>query len=570
MLEPGLEIELFQADLPGQGHELGQSALARGGSLLVTGQDIGCELASERRAADAAFYQDYLHADFVSDSSSDNTLTGVSGDVIGNGLSITLTALPADTFWPSVISARSGASNVFLYSLTKVGAVRYGTGHKTLYMAFNFEDINSTTTQATIMQRALGWLIPADITPPVATLLAPLGGEELESCAPALVTWTATDAVGVTGVDLYYSDDGGATYPHVIATGLPNTGSASWNPGGLLGSDYRIKLVARDAVALQGIDCSDSSFTVLSTVPPFAQVLSPNGGESFPVGTLVPLTWTMLDTCVGIDSTRVHVSLDGGGGWSHVATVAAPDTTTDWGSPDSPQDSCLVRIEVFASGGAVASDTSDAFFTVGDVNAPSVTVTSPNGGESYVALSTVQIAATMSDDAGVDSVCVAYTIDDGANWVDIACGTLSFPYAWGTPDVVSDSCRVRVRVWDAALNTAVDASDSLFTISSISTVPQQWAGIRHPVLLQNFPNPMTASGTRFAFYLPEESSVSLRVYDLSGRLVRTVMAGTAVAGYHEMAWDGADDGGRPVSLGIYFYMLETPGKREARKLVLVN
>ncbi len=547
-----------------------QSFLSGGGSLFVTGQDIGYDLVSEGSAADVSFYQNYLHATFVSDTSGDNTLTGVTGDPIGNGLSVTLTNLPSASFWPSVVTARSGASDVIRYSVSQTGGIRYGTGHKAVYFAFNFEDINSTTTQNTAMLRVLTWLQPADITPPTIALTAPIGGESFEACAPANITWTAGDNVAVTGVDLYYSDDGGATYPHVIASGLANSGTFVWYPGGLLGTDFRVKAVARDAMALQAVESSGSSFVFVSTAAPLAQVVSPNGGEGYALNASVPVVWSMGDTCVGVDSTQVRVSLDGGGSWSYVVTVPAPDTTAVWTAPGTPQDSCLVRVDVFSHGGATADDVSDAFFAVGDVTVPTVTVTAPNGGETFVGLANVQIDATVGDDVGVDSVCVAYTLDDGATWVSVACGALSFPYSWIAPDVVSDSCRVRVQVWDAVLNTAVDSSDSLFSIASITAVPPGLAGIRRPVLLQNFPNPMRASSTQFAFYLPEEMSVSLRIYDLSGRAVRTVMAGSAAAGYHELSWNGADDGGRQVGHGIYFYVLETPGKREARKLVKVN
>jgi hypothetical protein len=547
-----------------------QSFLTRGGSLFVTGQDIGYDLVAEGGAADVSFYQDYLHATFISDSSGDNTLTGVTGDPIGNGLSVTLTDLPAESFWPSVVSARSGASDVIRYSVSQTGGIRYGTGHKLVYFAFDFEDINSTTTQNTAMLRILTWLQPADITAPTLVLTAPVGAESFEACSQTEISWTASDNVAVTGVDLYYSDDEGATYPHVIATGLANTGVFQWSPGGLLGTGFRVKAVARDAMALQAVDLSASNFTFVSTAAPFAQVASPDGGESYGVGAEVPVTWSMEDTCVGVDSTQVRVSLDGGGNWLLIGTVSAPDTTTSWTAPATPQDSCLVRVDVFSHGGATASDVSDALFTVGDVTTPTVAVLAPNGGESFIGLAEVQIEATLGDDVGVDSVCVAYTLNDGASWIGVACGVLSFPYAWTAPDVVSDSCRVRVQVWDAVLNTAVDLSDSLFSISSISAVPPGLAGIRRPVLLQNFPNPMRASSTQFAFYLPEEMPVSLRIYDLSGRAVRTVMSGSAAAGYHELAWNGTDDGGRQVGHGIYFYVLETPGKREARKLVKVN
>ena len=89
------------------------------------------------------------------------------------------------------------------------------------------------------------------------------------------------------------------------------------------------------------------------------------------------------------------------------------------------------------------------------------------------------------------------------------------------------------------------------------------------MLLGHSPNPMVTS-TRIAFALPATSAHStLDVYDAGGRRVRRL--GTDFgAGVHEVIWDGADDQGRAVAGGIYFYRLEAGSLRLARKLVVVH
>jgi hypothetical protein len=83
------------------------------------------------------------------------------------------------------------------------------------------------------------------------------------------------------------------------------------------------------------------------------------------------------------------------------------------------------------------------------------------------------------------------------------------------------------------------------------------------------PNPSRV-GTRIAFDLPEESPVSLGVFDVAGRLVRTLLGESRPAGVHEVVWDGRDEQGKRVSPGVYIYRLETPEHRSAKKVLVVR
>jgi len=65
--------------------------------------------------------------------------------------------------------------------------------------------------------------------------------------------------------------------------------------------------------------------------------------------------------------------------------------------------------------------------------------------------------------------------------------------------------------------------------------------------------------------------VSLHVFDLQGRLVRTLLSGEVVAqGRHEAVWDGRDASGRQAASGTYFFRLEAGGQVETKRAVLIK
>jgi flagellar hook assembly protein FlgD len=64
--------------------------------------------------------------------------------------------------------------------------------------------------------------------------------------------------------------------------------------------------------------------------------------------------------------------------------------------------------------------------------------------------------------------------------------------------------------------------------------------------------------------------VDLRVFDLNGRLVRSLVGKELDAGKHVVEWQGADERGERVKPGVYFYRLVTPGFSEMRKMMLLQ
>jgi hypothetical protein len=88
-------------------------------------------------------------------------------------------------------------------------------------------------------------------------------------------------------------------------------------------------------------------------------------------------------------------------------------------------------------------------------------------------------------------------------------------------------------------------------------------------LYPNEPNPFNP-GTLVRYSLKRKSPVSVRVYDVRGSLVRTLIDGVRPAGMHEVMWNGRNGEGRAVSSGVYFLRMETPDYRFTRKAILLK
>jgi len=88
--------------------------------------------------------------------------------------------------------------------------------------------------------------------------------------------------------------------------------------------------------------------------------------------------------------------------------------------------------------------------------------------------------------------------------------------------------------------------------------------------LENYPNPFNPS-TTIRYSLPKAENVTLQVFDVGGRLVRTLVRGVKKpAGAFEVQWNGTDAAGRPVASGVYFYRLTAGTETLTHKAVLLK
>ncbi|MBI1797015.1 MAG: hypothetical protein HYR74_08185, partial [Candidatus Eisenbacteria bacterium] len=83
-------------------------------------------------------------------------------------------------------------------------------------------------------------------------------------------------------------------------------------------------------------------------------------------------------------------------------------------------------------------------------------------------------------------------------------------------------------------------------------------------------NPFRAGLAKLTFGIVRKERVEVRLYDVSGRLVRTLANREFDAGSHDLYWDGADDGGQRVARGVYFYQLRTPSFVSEKKIAVLR
>jgi len=252
---------------------------------------------------------------------------------------------------------------------------------------------------------------------------------------------------------------------------------------------------------------------------------------------------------------------------------------------------------------------------------PSVTVTSPNGGE-VLAWGTAH-TVTWDHSGDVTDVKIEFSRDAGGAWESLVASTAND----GSESVVlpgPSTTEALVRI--ASLDDAVtDQSNAVFTLfepvtwltaSPLSgTLPEggyqdvelsydatgladgtytAYVLIDHNcgggpevvtvtltvdsstdagdapralVLAGNYPNPFNPS-TLVAFSLPRDGAVELDVVDVRGHLVRTLHSGVLPAGRHELTWDGKDAAGHGMASGVYFARLRHDGQELTHKMLL--
>jgi len=83
------------------------------------------------------------------------------------------------------------------------------------------------------------------------------------------------------------------------------------------------------------------------------------------------------------------------------------------------------------------------------------------------------------------------------------------------------------------------------------------------------PNPFWAS-TQISYALPALDHVTVAIYDIAGRCVRTLLDGDVAAGFHKVTWNGRDDRDRPVAAGVYCVRMTSAGYRGTARLILLK
>jgi hypothetical protein len=170
-------------------------------------------------------------------------------------------------------------------------------------------------------------------------------------------------------------------------------------------------------------------------------------------------------------------------------------------------------------------------------------------------------------------------VDDGNGWVTLE-NTNASDRSWALQSFVlddliemTDMVQFRFIASDEGSGSIVEAGLDEFMLTGFGQpitpvneelTPTRWA------LHQNHPNPFNPM-TTLSFDLPRDAAVTLSIYDVSGRLVRTLIGQERLTvGRHEYSWNGRDERGRQVPSGIYFYKLAGEDFVQTNRMVLVR
>ncbi len=374
-----------------------------------------------------------------------------------------------------------------------------------------------------------------DTIPPTVTVDVPNGGEEWMVGETYDIQWTADDNTGIIADMVYYSTNNGADWNTIEShTGNPQTCEWTI-PGVLSTeclvkvivydggnnstfdvSNAVFTIVENPDIVFVNGDFETGDFTGWEvTGPHSANVTQHQGSYSGHIhinygsasgGSPPNDQWQMVGQSVFIpgvaDSLNFYMSVSGSN-WhngGHVWIMDADSVGTYFqlyytggggGSAQSyPWEYHQVNIEPWSGRQATiyfagqnsngySDHQCDIYFdnisvspTIPDTIAPTVTVDVPNGGEVWTVGDTHQIEWTADDDMGIHSDSVFYSIDNGANWTFIASHSGN-PQGceWLIPNTPSTECLVRVVVYDGGSNSAVDESNSVFTIDADVTSP---------------------------------------------------------------------------------------------------
>lgn len=297
-----------------------------------------------------------------------------------------------------------------------------------------------------------------------------------------------------------------------------------------------------------------------SFIDPFIYIINPSNGSVYNVGSNPLIKWRSMKTSGFV---KIELSTDGGSSWVTIRMKTPDDgKIRDWIIPNSPSTQCKIRItDISGSPSAV----SDGLFTI---LAPSIQITSPAGGEVWKVGSNPILR--WQSTALSKSVKIDLSTDGGATWVNIRIHTPDDGRIrdWIVPNTPSTQCKIRITDTSGSPSAL---SNGLFTIKralrksndelTSTEMPKEFS------LSQNFPNPFNPE-TIISYQIPDLGSnvnVQLKVYDILGREIITLINEEQSPGYYQAAFNGSS-----LTSGVYIYRLNAGNFTSIKKMILTK
>lgn len=365
------------------------------------------------------------------------------------------------------------------------------------------------------------------------------------------ITWSINSKnKSITRVDIQYSTNNGASWTAIIENIPANLGRYPWTVPNTPSEECRIQIVNVDN--LGNFDISDI-FKI--DVLDFLSVVHPNGGEKLGVGTQQTIRWNSS----GVDSIKIEYRP--GPTWLTVTeSVSAADGEYLWIIPNTPTTQAKLRMTDTANP-ALTDESNSTFWLI-----PYVEIIKPADGDTLTGFTNYDITWNTG---GFDYITMLYSEDGGNVWKNIVTQyTASLGvFTWQVPNRDIDSCIIFAK-------DANDPVPTIFTYSGIFTIRKDTVVVGlelfnndKPVefkLYQNFPNPFNPT-TEIRYSIAEESFVSLKIYNVLGEEVKTLVNEYKSVGNYKKTFDASS-----LRSGIYIYRVQAGNFVDVKKMILVK
>ncbi len=435
--------------------------------------------------------------------------------------------------------------------------VRSHNGSNTsAYSAFESFVVNGTSTVA-----------------PVPIPSWPIGGATVYTTTPTLSWYLGTGVSGTVTYDVQLSSD--STFTDPAQQQLYNTNQSSTNatvPSGRLvaGTTYYWRVLSH----LGASTSAYSAFT--SFVVDAGSSGAPTPVPSWPVGgatvysTTPTLSWYINSGASGTVTYEVEIRT-AATSFSGATNTGISGTSFTLGSPLVTGTNYHWRVRLHSSTAGYSSWSSEATFTT---YTPSGSVAAPTLGEPDMGITIASSSASLSWylttapaanqsyrvelSRNADMTSPFMQIDNISSFNKVVSSLGSGTYYWRVQAVTSDGKYSGYSKTGAFVISGVTAVDN-----ETNVIPKTYE------VSQNYPNPFNPS-TVIKYGLPEASFVTIKIYNMLGQEVKTLVAGDKEAGSYRIQWNGDDNYGNKVSSGAYIYRIVAGSFVQARKMVLLK
>jgi hypothetical protein len=362
-----------------------------------------------------------------------------------------------------MVATQTGQKNI--WALSAVPDSRWDSNYAS-FSGIKASDFEAVDVSSLMINEDSGKVrITTTTSTPSITITSPNGGESWVRGSNHPITWTTS---GSTGSYVKIEILKAGIVAQTIATNTPNNGTFSWtmSTGLATGSDYKIRITSTSNSAYT--DSSNIFFTITpaGTTTPLITVTSPNGGESWVRGSNHPITWTTS----GSTGSYVKIEiLKAGIVAQTIATNTPNNGTFSWTISPGLATGSDYKIRISSTSNSAYTDSSNTFFTItpAGTTTPSITVTSPNGGEVWYKYTSHAITWSSTGSPGST---VKIVLSKGGTEVSTIASSVSVgssgkgSYSWFVPTTLVSGSDYKISVQSTTQPTIKDLSNANFII----------------------------------------------------------------------------------------------------------